>query len=286
MKISEPNHPLNSYADVIEKRGIVVFEKVNTLLALKEPYATSNMAIGLNLGGHLKAECDMKEVDFKPHDIAVLGHHQVLTPIDATPDHHIMLVALSRGFQDELRRLYPDIYRSDHNFIHCPSFHLNDNQFEVIHRIFKLLRDVSLLDNPNYKLMAGRLLEVLFIFVLHYRRENGIDTQPMTAEGELFANFYDALVDHYTESREVRFYAELMCISPKYFSSVIKQHTGLTVAQWISNYVIIQAKSLLRHHRHLSIQQVALRLGFTDQSAFSRYFRDRTGLSPSAYRAR
>ncbi|MBQ9223214.1 MAG: AraC family transcriptional regulator, partial [Prevotella sp.] len=88
---------------------------------------------------------------------------------------------------------------------------------------------------------------------------------------------------HYRESREVRFYADLFNLTPKYFATVIKQQTGTNASEWISSYVIIQAKALLQQ-RQLTVQQVALQLGFPDQSAFSRYFKKNVGISPTDYR--
>lgn len=116
-----------------------------------------------------------------------------------------------------------------------------------------------------------------------YRRQNGIEEHRPSQREELFTNFYIAIENHYRESREVRFYAELFNLTPKHFATVIRQQTGINASDWISSYVIIQAKTLLQQ-RQLTVQQVALRLGFPDQAAFSRYFKKNTGISPTDYR--
>nr|MCR5712008.1 helix-turn-helix domain-containing protein [Prevotella sp.] len=67
-------------------------------------------------------------------------------------------------------------------------------------------------------------------------------------------------------------------------SEVIKEETGISALKWITDYVIIQAKMLLDSHQHLTIQQISHRLGFTEQSSFSRYFKANTGMTPSEYR--
>ena len=102
---------------------------------------------------------------------------------------------------------------------------------------------------------------------------------------ELFRRFQYAVVNHFRESREVKYYANLLCLSPKYFGSIIKEHTGISASGWISRYVIVQAKSLLRHSKNLNIQQISFYLGFPDPAAFTRYFKANAGMSPKEYRA-
>ena len=111
-----------------------------------------------------------------------------------------------------------------------------------------------------------------------------METQEADANQQLFYRFQNAVAKHFRESREVQFYANLLCLSPKYFGSVIKQQTGITAVEWISRYVIIQAKSWLRYRHDLSIQQVSYELGFSDPAAFARYFKANTGLTPKEFR--
>ena len=94
----------------------------------------------------------------------------------------------------------------------------------------------------------------------------------------------DAVMEHYAESREVRFYANLFCLSPKHFSAIIKQQSGKNASDWISSYVIAQSKNMLCYQHQLSIQQISLRLGFPDQAAFARYFKTYTGMSAREFR--
>lgn len=132
--------------------------------------------------------------------------------------------------------------------------------------------------------MLGDLLEVLFLQLQDYRRENGIETRRPSPREEIFTSFYHAIEQNYRESREVCFYADLQHLAPKHFATIIKQQTGTGALQWINSYVIIQAKSMLRHHRQMTIQEITNHLGFPDQAPFSRFFKMNTGLSPTEYR--
>ena len=80
------------------------------------------------------------------------------------------------------------------------------------------------------------------------------------------------------------FYARQLCITPKYLTTLIKRISGLSVSEWIDNYVIIGAKTLLKYST-MSIQEIAYYLNFPNQSFFGSYFKRNTGMSPSQYKA-
>lgn len=99
----------------------------------------------------------------------------------------------------------------------------------------------------------------------------------------IFSKFISLLTQHHINERSVTFYAERLCISPKYLSSMIKKQTGKSAAQWIDDYVILEAKNLLKYSE-MSIQEIAYQLNFSTQSFFGKYFKHLTGMSPTEYR--
>ena len=88
---------------------------------------------------------------------------------------------------------------------------------------------------------------------------------------------------YHKEQRSVGFYAEKMHITPKYMSSMMKQISGRSAAEWIDEYVILEAKNLLKYSG-MSIQEITYFLNFSTQSFFGKYFKQHTGMSPSQYR--
>ncbi len=88
--------------------------------------------------------------------------------------------------------------------------------------------------------------------------------------------------EYHRSQRAISFYAEKMYISPKYLSLVIKEATGKSAGEWIDQYVIQEAKNLLRYSGK-NVQQIAYELNFSNQSSFGKYFKNLTGLSPTAF---
>lgn len=81
----------------------------------------------------------------------------------------------------------------------------------------------------------------------------------------------------------MKYYAEKMFITPKYLSVLIREATGHSAVDWIDQYVILEAKNMLRYSGK-NIQQIAYDLNFSNQSAFGKYFKNITGVSPSEFR--
>ena len=105
------------------------------------------------------------------------------------------------------------------------------------------------------------------------------------ADLRISARFQEAVVKHYRESHEVDFYAKKFGLTPKYFAALVKSELKVSPRQWINQYMVMQAKSLLTQRNDLNIQQIAYQLGFKDQTTFCRFFKKQEGLTPSMYRS-
>lgn len=127
-------------------------------------------------------------------------------------------------------------------------------------------------------------LAVGYEFLSYYRREQ--DRQwTSKRHAEIFSQFCDLVVNNYRESREVKYYASLLNLTPKYLSKVICIATdGLTPAKWIEQYVTAQAKRLIEPHATQTLQETAYMLGFSEPTSFYRYFKRVTGMTTKEYR--
>lgn len=101
-------------------------------------------------------------------------------------------------------------------------------------------------------------------------------------QDELFEKFINIVKQYCSTEHSVRFYAEKLFITPQYLSKVSKDISGKTANVWIDEFVLLEAKTLLMH-TNLTVQEISLKVGFSDQSCFGKFFRKHTGLSPRKF---
>ncbi len=101
---------------------------------------------------------------------------------------------------------------------------------------------------------------------------------------EYFHRFLHELSQHYLERRSVSFYADRLCISSRYLTTIVRRVSGMSVSEWMNRYIMMEAKYLLKY-TEMSIQEIAYKLSFPNQSFFGKYFKQHTGMAPSAFRS-
>ena len=100
---------------------------------------------------------------------------------------------------------------------------------------------------------------------------------------ELFHRFLALVHDHCSEQRDVAYYADKLCISTRYLSTIVQNVSHSSAKELIDKSVILEIKMMLQS-TDLSVQEIAYRLHFPDQSYLGRYFKKHTGVSPTGYR--
>ncbi len=120
----------------------------------------------------------------------------------------------------------------------------------------------------------------------HFASETDIEVQqqPQGRKEELFVKFMKTVKEFYTQNRSITFYADKLCISPKYLSSVVHSVSGKYATDWINQCVILEAKNMLKKEG-ASIKDVSNYLNFANQSFFAKYFKQHTGYTPKEYKA-
>ena len=106
---------------------------------------------------------------------------------------------------------------------------------------------------------------------------------PSSRSKMIFEQFIKLVSEYHTQQRMVGFYADKLCLTPKYLSKLIRNATGRSAPEWIDAYVILEAKNMLKYS-NATIKEIVFRLNFPNQSVFYKFFKARTGMTPTEYR--
>lgn len=168
-----------------------------------------------------------------------------------------------------------------------PCTSLNPEEAEALRGYMQSL--YMLLKRPDhiYREEIAERLIIAFCYEVAaiYHRGNALAKEERTRQEYIFYEFMELLAEHYTTERQVKFYADRLCISPKYFSSIVKSVSGKSAADWITDMVIRNAVSMLADSRQ-TVQQVSNALNFPNPSFFAQYFKRATGKTPKEFRQR
>ena len=102
-------------------------------------------------------------------------------------------------------------------------------------------------------------------------------------DADIVQRFLSEVENSYTEHRPLPDYARALGVSAPHLGRICRQFTGHSALKLLHERIVIEAK---RHlvYTELPVCTIALRLGFEDAAYFSRFFRERAGQSPQAFR--
>ena len=165
-----------------------------------------------------------------------------------------------------------------------PSFHLDEESLRLMDGDFELFRSrLSMAETAFSREVLGRVMQIFLydLWTVYQHALSHMEANDNAAR--IFLRFLELAQQHSRREREVSFYADKLCISPKYLSQVSRTVTGLPASQWIQFYATFELVSLL-DDRSKTLTEVSDLMGFENMSHFSRYVKKLLGKTPSKYR--
>lgn len=161
-------------------------------------------------------------------------------------------------------------------------FQLNIEQRETIFDLFnKIHKEHKNFNKDSPQIIISYLTILLYTCKRELHVHQNINSKKSRAE-EIALQFEHLAQQSSEGKKSIAYYANILHVSPVYLSECVKKIIGKTAKQIIDEYLIIEAKSVLKHSDK-SITQIAMDLEFDDKSNFSKYFKKHTGFSPTEY---
>ena len=206
----------------IEQSGILIVREMQRFFNYNEDFVFPHIILTLCLSGSARAMYDMRVITHRKNDLAIIMPGHIMHPMDCTDDFTYALFFISPKMFDDLR--FHTFSHDYEKFNYAPVCSLTDEQATHLLSIVDQLIIIAKHTNEELPHRHQTLLAQLAVgyeFLNYYRREQ--DKQwTENRHVELFNRFCDLVVKHYRESREVKYYADLLNLTPKYFSKVIR----------------------------------------------------------------
>ena len=237
--------------------------------------------------GKAQYSIDTRQQVVKPGDLMFVSERHVIDNYEASPDFECLCIMLTteyyHGFVQDVKNVSSLLLFSMNN----PVVPLTSKEIQVFTNYFETIRKKMADRSHQYRTpLVQALLLAMFYDMSNviYRVERMTNRKQTRAEA-IFANFIHLLEQNFRTQRRVSWYADQLCITPKYLSEIIKKISLRTPNEWIDNYVILEARVLLKNTTK-SIKEITDELNFPNQSFLGKYFKEHVGVSPSEYRKR
>lgn len=269
----------------LTSKDIAVFDEIGSL-PIKNFHSDTYIVL-LCLEGKGTCKMEGKTYEVGKHDL-VIGH----------PDLFIEDAMVSLDFKCEGLVMSPSYFES--------IFFLGGNHWEAVMAIkkqpvihlteeevrrsvfdFMIIRR-KLADTflPHYEEMIRLMMHSLiyeFYDCLSPKLNMDIKEYNYSAPEILFKRFVQLMADESPYRHEVGYYADKLCVSRKYLTSVCKQQSGKTPSDLINDITTNYIKQML-HSSDKTIKEIAADTGFCNLSFFGKYVRRELGMSPREYR--
>ena len=300
MNNTESQTPINSFtlAELIDLAGeqrqglmreCITASSDSQMQVFRFPCRIDAFIIGVGTEGETSVSFNLHEFKLKKDSIFIFTPKNVLQ-VNSQQYFKADVIAISPDF---MRRINIDIKNMMPlflKFVENPALTLTPEESRSMRgMIAQIERETRGPETHfSFDIVSGLIAATIYKvgdIMYHYLAEHpeGQNNSHNRAE-EYFKQFTHLLGEHFREERSVGFYARQLCITPKYLTTLIKRISGQSVSEWIDNYVILEAKTLLKYST-MSIQEIAYYLNFSNQSFFGSYFKRNTGMSPSQYKA-
>ncbi|MFN9380950.1 MAG: helix-turn-helix domain-containing protein [Bacteroidota bacterium] len=169
------------------------------------------------------------------------------------------------------------------------ALHLSDKEKQTLWDcVDKLENELSEnIDLHSQNLITSNIELLLNYCARYYDRQfitrKKVNTNLLTKFETILNSYFNSNDQQYKKLPSVKYFAELLFLSPNYLSDLLKKETGKTAQEYLHYYIIEEAKNNLLNTDD-PINEIAFNLGFEYPQYFSKLFKSKTGMTPLAYR--
>lgn len=243
--------------------------------------------------GEFEVEINLKKFTIRKDSMFIYTPGNIVRVTNIDPQEkesvHFVVVAISEDMMSSTRFDFSKLYNESLRLLESPCVVINENERELCRKYFDLIQEVSKIRMPNMRESVAALISSIFYLMgamwtdrLTAAKKNGGE-EVSTRSKIVLEDFLMLVRDYHTKERSLSFYADKLYLTPKYLSKLIKSVSGKSAHEWIDSFVILEAKNLLKYS-DMSIKSIVYELNFPNQTTFYRFFKTKTGMTPSEYR--
>lgn len=251
--------------------------------SFEEPFFFSGFIFTVCLKGEATFKLNHREYTLQPNSILFYTPGQIFTLVERTNDLALESLFLSADYiiKLPLPKDFELLKRMSTDPVRMISEEVVRDVVELGALVTKSHREEN---NPFHEKRTEALIYALLMeIVSHFSVSMPPTMFNKSRQEALVDDFFRLLFESFRKERQVTFYADKLCLTPKYLSMTIKEVTGHPASRWINEMVILEAKRLLKATR-LTALQISEELNFPNPSFFGRFFKQHTDMTPLQFK--
>ena len=259
-------------------------DNITSIPGLMKQFQVNFIVYVMVLEGHLTLDLNSVNYRLRRNCSLLIERKMVIDNVKTSENFRCRICAISTdvGFSFINKNLMQSVM----HLLANPVIEMEKDDIELMVKYYDLL--VFKMDHPEMNFGRETMRDIIRCFAYdllsninkHLKPED--DDSPRQGD-RIFRQFMLLLADNTNINRSVKSYADELCVSPKYLTSVCRKHSDYTASELIATSVMSRIKLLLLYS-DLSIKEIAGEMGFQNLSFFGKYVRKHLGLSPNHYR--
>ena len=260
-------------------------DKITSIPGLMKQFKVNFIAYVMVTEGRLTLDMNNVTYQLDKNCSLFVDRKVVIEKVKHTENFSCIICAMSTdmGFSFFNKSLLQSIM----HILANPVIKLEQTEVDLMMKYYELL--VFKMDHQEMNFGRETVRDIIRCFAYdllsninrHLNQDN--DEDMLRQSDRIYRRFMFLLADNTNVNRSVKSYADELCVSPKYLTSVCRKHSDYTASELIATAIISRIKQLLLYS-DLSIKEVASEMGFDNLSFFGKYVRKHLGLSPNHYR--
>lgn len=253
-----------------------------------EPFQTNAFTFIFGLRGRLQADIDDRQTTIGEHEVLLLPANIVLSNIKLSAGFECRTLSITASALQSLLYSHADVWNEVVYIRHKYTFRIANEDKEFFNTLLDSARHIAT-DTRHIRYREETYHGLLTCFAIRitgiledYLAEEAI---PMPNQTTYFKQFLNLLREEPKKYRPVSYYAEKLCITPKYLTILCQRDSCKSAGEWIREYVKEDIRFYLKTS-DLSVKEIGARIGFQNTSYFGKFCKELFGVPPSAYRKR
>ena len=241
--------------------------------------------IAFCIEGYIKFNLGLKNMALSKNQIYVLLPDQIIQTTEVSSDLKICFMVVRRNFFNSQNHFIETI-NLHHNLMEQPYFNLSEKEMQEYIKIFNMIQEKIADTQHTYRMqIIQNYFQITFYNLYHLivQQKNLPQKTIPNHNMTIYDRFIKSVEKHYRAEHSVKFYADMICLTPKYLSSVVYETSGKHASDWIHEYIVLEAKALLKS-TDMNLKDVSDLLRFCTPSHFGRFFKRYTGYTPNEYK--